>query len=198
MGVHFHFFEHFISFKSLLKLSSRDTPSTERWWIPWISLNRNAHLGISDLSEFIDNIYLIITRSQDSQLNYEMIQCPSCKAVGNRRTTCWWCSSTKESPCSPPEAGKFPLQQYCRCDDCCKTDTLEGQSHARWCCCCWGRCSGAVTASSCSWSSGSSCTAPSTCRHQLARSSCCRFPESVGSPSAEGGWWLSSCWSSSG
>ena len=25
MGVHFHFFEHFISFKSLLKLSSRDT-----------------------------------------------------------------------------------------------------------------------------------------------------------------------------
>ena len=24
------------------------------------------------------------------------------------------------------EAGKFPLQQYCRCDGCCKTDTLEG------------------------------------------------------------------------
>ena len=42
------------------------------------------------------------------------------------------------------------------------------------------------------------CTAPPTCSHQLARSSCCRFPESVGSPSAEGGWWLSSCWSSSG
>ena len=24
------------------------------------------------------------------------------------------------------EAGKFPLQQYCRCDGCCKNDTSEG------------------------------------------------------------------------
>ena len=28
------------------------------------------------------------------------------------------------------EAGKFPLQQYCKCDGCCKTDTLEGGDFA--------------------------------------------------------------------
>ena len=89
MDVHFHFFEHFIQkfaeaqfTRYTFDRKMLDTVNITR------QMERNAHLGISDLSEFIDNIYLIITRSQDSQLNYEMIQCPSCKAVGNRRTTC--------------------------------------------------------------------------------------------------------------
>ena len=51
MIVHFHFLEHFISFKSLLKLSSRDTERYRKMVdtvnITW-QLERNAHLGISD------------------------------------------------------------------------------------------------------------------------------------------------------
>ena len=51
MVKHFHFFEHFISFKSLLKLSSRDT-ERYRKMVDTVNITRqierNVHLGISD------------------------------------------------------------------------------------------------------------------------------------------------------